>query len=587
MRLLILFVCFSLYLECLSQDITEAGTQSSTEGTYTDNQGIDWDTTLSPSRTTVHGGRKGRYQQTSRTNLDYTTLFPNWGPMMMPIAAAPPRFGTRIQNTNAKEETKDTQDVNSNIRHSENFRENLTENVNQYPAPSSAVRNPLNAPYHPYPPMMFYPRPNERLEDLRYSIPNESANSAHPLRLQDLNENQNGSASSPAPFYYGMPNLPSARLDERVPFPFMGYPQPNFFLRNRADGRNFEGPVPFAPYAFPYGMYPPPPPAAIPPNDDGSQIYPEIDIFVRPPYVDREPGSDPLTAEEVLPRSDPSPLSEPVEPPTNPPSVEPIPSESLPRSSLPVNPFPFGLFPPGLAPPLPFPQSEIPLPTLPPQRYPEAPAPREDNAPQNVLAPAVPPNAFPPVVLPSDLPPIVPPSAFPPVIPPSALPPLAPAVAVDRLPETLPPPPSSSVDLLPPPEEAGAIPGVPGPPEDLPPVITSDRTPYEFGFDMNDGKGTDQHRQESADEAGVVTGSYGYRDVYGVYRLVNYIADKNGFRAFVQSNEPGVANPGSADVVVMAERPPPKTVADSLKPPQPTAVEVPEDLLVQASESKA
>ncbi|PRD33688.1 UNVERIFIED_CONTAM: Cuticle protein 10.9 [Trichonephila clavipes] len=532
MRLLIVFACFSLFLKCLSQDITEAGTQSSTEGTYTDNQGIDWDTTLSPSRTTVHGGRKGRYQQTSRTNLDYTTLFPNWGPMMMPIAAAPPAFGTRIQNTNAKEETKDTQDVNSNIRHSENLRENLTENLNQYPAPSSAVRNPLNAPYHPYPPMLFYPRPDERLEDLRYSIPTESANSVHPLRLQDLNENQNGSASSPPPFYYGLPNLPSARLDERVPFPFMGYPQHNFFLRNRADGRNFEGPVPFAPYAFPYGMYPPPPPASIPPNDDGSQIYPEIDVFVRPPYVDREPGSDSLTAEELLPRSDPR-----------------------------------------LAPPLPFPQSELPPPTLPPQRFPEAPAPRQDNAPQNVLAPAVPPNAFPQLVLPS---------ALPPVVPPSALSPLPPAVAVDRIPESLPLPPPSPADFVPPPEEAGVI-----PPEALPPVITSDRTLYEFGFDMNDGKGTDQHRQESADEAGVVTGSYGYRDVYGVYRLVNYIADKNGFRAYVQSNEPGVANPGSADVVVMAERPPPRTVADSLKPPPPTAVEVPDDLLVQASESKA
>ncbi|GIY45964.1 uncharacterized protein CDAR_430201 [Caerostris darwini] len=103
---------------------------------------------------------------------------------------------------------------------------------------------------------------------------------------------------------------------------------------------------------------------------------------------------------------------------------------------------------------------------------------------------------------------------------------------------------------------------------------------------MNDGRGTDQHRQESKDEAGVVTGSYGYRDLYGVYRLVNYIADKNGYRAFIQSNEPGVANPGSADVVVMAERPPPKAVAESLQASAPGAVEVPDDLLVQASETK-
>ncbi|GFU17692.1 cuticle protein 10.9 [Nephila pilipes] len=586
MRVFVLLVCFGVFVECFSQDITEAGTQSSTEGTYTDNQGIDWDTTVPPSRTTLHGGRKGRYQQTTRASLDYTTLFPNWGPMMMPMAAHPPPFGTRIQNSNTKEDIKDTQEFNSNIRRPEHLPENLTENGNQYPLPSSAVRNPLNAPYHQYSPMFFYPRPNERLEDLRYSIPNESANSAHPLSLQDLNENQNVSASSPASYYYGLPNVPNARLDERVPYPFIGYPPPNFFLRNRADARNLDGPVPFAPYNFPYGMYPPPP-AAVPSGEGGPQIYPEIDIFVRPPYVDREPGSETLKAEEVIPRSDPSLPPEPLEPLASPSPVEPIPSESLPRSSLPVNPFPFGLFPQGLSPPLPFPfpQSEIPPPTLPPQLISEPPTSREENVPPNAFVPAVPPSALLSPVPPSALPPVVPPSALPPVVPPSVLPPLSPAVSIDRLPEALPPPPSPPADLPPPPEiaESGVIPGELPSPE----VLTGVRTPYEFGFDMNDGKGTDQHRQESADEAGVVTGSYGYRDVYGVYRLVNYIADKNGFRAFVQSNEPGVANPGSADVVVMAERPPPKAVAESLKPQQPTAVEVPDDLLVQASEVKA
>lgn len=38
------------------------------------------------------------------------------------------------------------------------------------------------------------------------------------------------------------------------------------------------------------------------------------------------------------------------------------------------------------------------------------------------------------------------------------------------------------------------------------------------------------------------TGSYGYTDSYGIYRQVDYIADKHGFRATIKTNEPGTAN---------------------------------------------
>lgn len=113
-------------------------------------------------------------------------------------------------------------------------------------------------------------------------------------------------------------------------------------------------------------------------------------------------------------------------------------------------------------------------------------------------------------------------------------------------------------------------------PQEVIPVANSDaiKIPYAFGFDMNDGKGTDQHRKEVSDAAGVVTGSYGYRDAFGVFRLVNYFADKNGFRAFIKSNEPGVANSGSADVVVVAERPPPGAVAKGIKVTEPDVLTI-------------
>ena len=38
------------------------------------------------------------------------------------------------------------------------------------------------------------------------------------------------------------------------------------------------------------------------------------------------------------------------------------------------------------------------------------------------------------------------------------------------------------------------------------------------------------------------TGSYGYVDSYGIYRQVDYVADKDGFRATIKTNEPGTAN---------------------------------------------
>jgi len=38
-----------------------------------------------------------------------------------------------------------------------------------------------------------------------------------------------------------------------------------------------------------------------------------------------------------------------------------------------------------------------------------------------------------------------------------------------------------------------------------------------------------------------VHGSYGYRDNHGVYREVVYVADRNGFRANIKTNEPGIS----------------------------------------------
>ncbi|KAH6929193.1 hypothetical protein HPB50_024103 [Hyalomma asiaticum] len=82
---------------------------------------------------------------------------------------------------------------------------------------------------------------------------------------------------------------------------------------------------------------------------------------------------------------------------------------------------------------------------------------------------------------------------------------------------------------------------------------------YRFGYDVVHSTGSSFHKEESSN--GVKVGSYGLRDVDGRVRIVNYVADAQGFRADVRTNEPGtdatkdaasqpavVASPPSVDV---------------------------------------
>lgn len=57
---------------------------------------------------------------------------------------------------------------------------------------------------------------------------------------------------------------------------------------------------------------------------------------------------------------------------------------------------------------------------------------------------------------------------------------------------------------------------------------------------VEDHYGNKQWRQEHSSKPMEVHGSYGYHDVNGVYREVTYVADKDGFRAKIKTNEPGM-----------------------------------------------
>ena len=47
-----------------------------------------------------------------------------------------------------------------------------------------------------------------------------------------------------------------------------------------------------------------------------------------------------------------------------------------------------------------------------------------------------------------------------------------------------------------------------------------------------------------------MVGSYGLRDIDGRTRVVNYVADAGGYRANIQTNEPGVEPKDPAAVLI-------------------------------------
>ncbi|CAN7999444.1 unnamed protein product, partial [Ixodes hexagonus] len=77
---------------------------------------------------------------------------------------------------------------------------------------------------------------------------------------------------------------------------------------------------------------------------------------------------------------------------------------------------------------------------------------------------------------------------------------------------------------------------------------------YEFGFNI-EGLAWDQFQRESGDALGRKMGAYGFRGADGRLRLVEYVADELGFRAKVQTNEPGTKPSRTATVMVDSAAP--------------------------------
>ncbi|CAN7996887.1 unnamed protein product [Ixodes pacificus] len=78
--------------------------------------------------------------------------------------------------------------------------------------------------------------------------------------------------------------------------------------------------------------------------------------------------------------------------------------------------------------------------------------------------------------------------------------------------------------------------------------------PYSFSYDNTDEYGTHISQEETGDENNNKVGSYSYTDPDGISRTVKYVADAEGFRVTIETNEPGTktSNPADAQIVSSA-----------------------------------
>ncbi|CAN7996626.1 unnamed protein product, partial [Ixodes hexagonus] len=81
-------------------------------------------------------------------------------------------------------------------------------------------------------------------------------------------------------------------------------------------------------------------------------------------------------------------------------------------------------------------------------------------------------------------------------------------------------------------------------------ITTQAPRPYSFAYDNTDEFGTRLAQEESGDANNNKVGSYSYTDAAGIFRTVKYVADADGFRATVETNEPGTKTSSPADAPV-------------------------------------
>ena len=97
--------------------------------------------------------------------------------------------------------------------------------------------------------------------------------------------------------------------------------------------------------------------------------------------------------------------------------------------------------------------------------------------------------------------------------------------------------------------------------------------PYSFNYISETEDGGKSSHDESGDGSGRVTGSYTVSNLEGHTRVVDYIADAEGFRATIRSNEPGLGSESPAGVTM--ETSGANAVLNSAAVPRPVSRPVP------------
>lgn len=117
---------------------------------------------------------------------------------------------------------------------------------------------------------------------------------------------------------------------------------------------------------------------------------------------------------------------------------------------------------------------------------------------------------------------------------------------------------------------------------DINTVTTQASMPYQFSYHADATEGS-HSRHEVRDDSGRVTGHYTITTDEGQQRVVCYVADENGFRAWVDTNEQGTANEDPSSVSIRssatgsgeAPRQPIKGICGRPPPPAQTVITPP------------
>ncbi|XP_018495800.1 pro-resilin-like [Galendromus occidentalis] len=81
--------------------------------------------------------------------------------------------------------------------------------------------------------------------------------------------------------------------------------------------------------------------------------------------------------------------------------------------------------------------------------------------------------------------------------------------------------------------------------------VADEWKPYSFSYSAQDTDGSHSHQQQ-ADSRNRVTGQYSIMMADGRMRIVKYVADENGFRAQIVTNEQGTESKNPADVTIQS-----------------------------------